>query len=429
MSAPLVAPFHRSRPTRQASVGPGRRRPFPGGIAPALGCLALVAAAACAPRAEPEAESDSGRGQSAEADWTPPGPRIRVGGLLGFQSRSRVRFLDAQGNEDRSAGELLLTATYAFPDRARWQLEPREGDPSDRRLLFVYGSGAWAIQPRSAASEPISGENARAVRLMFLLRRAVLTWPGGLEWNGEGEWRTARAPGGLVLRARLGADGLPGEIESRLDGGPPQERILELQWYEPRGPQPRPARWALFAQGRPIWREELLALDTRARHIDEFFLPPDRRPRPASGATPIGLVVVPARAERRVPLDRKLDWPQVPAAFHRLRQAEAAALAERGRALDRTPRAEVDAAGRPAALLLVIPGAGEPPPGYIAQGEGNALAAPLSQGPPPTPAMLGLLRKAAPVGSRPAGPPRVEIRPQGASGPPGRVLLVLEPAP
>ncbi len=316
----------------------------------------------------------------------PPGPKAAIAGFAGFHSRSRLSPAK-EGEEER-----VLEVYYVFPERARWQLL-RSGAPASERLLyFRFGDAYWVQRPEVARSDPLEGDELDATAALIELRRALMLWPDGIPWGGEGSIRNAesavamRAPAGqprqvLLLRARLDEQGRPRELEGRWQDPSGNEaqlaiRFREVTWREHGG------RWwphTLILEGSGVegWRETIESVDPRLDSLDHFFLPADRKPAsvPPGIESPLSLVLPPA-LERRVPLSERSTWEEVVQEARKLRDEHTARAAELGLELERAFAIELDDGARPLACLLRLKSdGGKLPEGWsrIAGREGLAL--------------------------------------------------------
>lgn len=354
-----------------------------------------------------------------------PGRRERVGGLLALQVSSEVRFLVPEGTPEPPPHRLELT--FAFPDRCRWRLEPLASRTGGRRIVYRYGTALWTLPPDAAESRRLEGAEAAELLTALELRRALLLWPHGFDWRGEGARRTADLVGGHSLVAHLGpGEELPNAFESRDARGTLLEGLRQIAWREEHG-RSWPARLVFEVAGQPVWREELREVDPHVRHVDGFFRPHDDRPFDAEGHAAPFLVEVPRLVTRRLPLPEATGWGGAVERFAAARAAELERVAPLG--IEDAPRLELGPGGEPVALLLALTGEirRELPPGFRVDPAGSAISM-LLPGPEEIDAtMLAQLFRYVPEGSTPGGPPQARLH----VGRPGRfqaqVLLPLAP--
>ncbi len=394
-----------------AGAAPRRRGRVAPGWAWILAGLAVVA---------PQGEPDRG------PDGAPPGARSRVGGLLALQARSVVHFHVPEGSPAPAPHQLVVT--FAFPDRARWRLEPLAGRPGGRRIAYRFGASAWVLEPDQARSRQLAGEEAAGLLGALELRQALMLWPHGATWIGGSDQRRAELAGGRVLVAHLDAGGAgPTSIEVRDSLGTVHERFAGIEWARFEG-RSWPARFDFQVRGQPVWREELTEVELDVRHVDAFFQPHDMRPPPpASGTRPPQLVEVSRQRLRRVELPEGCDWPTAERRFTSLLAAEAEELEPL--TLDASLRVELDPRGAPVALFLVLAGdaPAELPVGYRTEPAGSALALLVDDPLEIDSELLRELGRASPEGVTAAWPARARLRPPGAEGPRAQVLLPLAP--
>ena len=357
------------------------------------------------------------------------GPRVRVGGLLAYQMRSEVQFVLPEGAPEVPAHRLIVTE--AFPDRARWQLEPLADRTGGRRVVYLFGSALWMLAADEARSQRLTGDDAEALRTAFSLRRAAMLWPDGFEWSGEGEQRTAALPSERTLTAWLGPEGgPPTAIESRLADGTVLERFDTIEWTTTAG-RTRPTRFDFHVSGEPVWRERVLEFDPNARHVDAFFQPHDARTPGRTNNTSalpnVMLVETPRRAVLRVELTAPVDWPAARAEFDAQRRGVLERVAPLE--IEDVLRAEVDSGGRPTALLLALTGEVPDvlPTGFRLEPAGSALTVLAGGTEEIDAALLARLESARPADTVRAGAARVRLRPSADSGPRVQVSLPLAP--
>jgi hypothetical protein len=348
--------------------------------------------------------------------------REPVAGLAGFQSQSVLTF-DVQPDVAQR-----LEATYVFPSRARWWMTA----PNARDAIYRCGELFYELMPGQGTSVELGDprtrdERWRATCQGLELRRALFQWPDGFSWSGEGQARTAKSDCGAELVATLGPDGRPVEVAAV--GGAGDESLRKVTWREHRG-RWWPSTLELHHGGARVWSERVERVDTQLFLLDLFFLPPDRRPAPASQAAMLAQVRHGDLAEGyalRLELEPASRWGDLAARWDELARAHAKGAAGAWRP---EPGAWVELAGdgSPAALVLRFqPGEGDPPEGLERARERSALVVVLNGVGLDFAAALAALREAVPPAAR-AGTAYARFR--GAPSPdgPAQVLLAVEAA-
>ena len=334
--------------------------------------------------------------QEPAAALIPPPRRQPILGVFGFTARSSIRF------EAMPDAPHQLSATYAFPDRARWYIEPANAQRGQRSVRYRSGPQVWELAPGASLAAGYEGLQKTQALLQLELRRAAMIWPHGLEWRlsedgGEAVHTASLETGGSLSARAPSAGTLPTTFTSHLDDGSVFEELREVGWTD--GPLgQRPARWLLVSGGLPVWQEQIESVDTKVRFVDSHFLPPHLRALPKdSGAAPIQLVEVPARLRKRSALQAK-TWSAALAEAERL--LDSASPPSAGDRLDRNPVFELDAEGRPAAVILrLISRSAELPEGWeLAPGE-SALSQLSVEGALPDLSALQALSAATPEGA------------------------------
>jgi hypothetical protein len=367
--------------------------------------------------------------------------------MTGFRSKSRA-VLSSDPDQ-----VFLLEAFYVFPARVRWSLIPEGAPAKQRRLDFRFGEDYWTVAPGQAASQPLAltADDSKLrgydhshrgwTDIHMELRRAVMLWPDGLAWEGEGTLRIARSPveghlilhGGpepcpLVLLAHLDEHGRPEEIHAQ---GMPYGGVetfetglalVDITWRQ-QGERWWPHTFTLRGWGGTEWRETVESVDVGVHAADSFFLPPDRRDTSglAVSTAPM-LVKLPPVVQRRVALAEGTPWEEALRAGERAQAEEAARLEPLGGSLESGLVLELGSDGGPMAVLLRLDRLPEPlPDGWNELPAGEGVTSRRGNGPVPGAA---LRRLAALV------PPEAEAQvaylrlPQGAAeGAPGQLVL------
>lgn len=393
--------------------------------------LTLTPLAGCEDGPVPEPSQDPApgqkvtepRGDPSTDSGSAPGPLRAVDGLSAFQSRSRLTYAQP------GVKSYQLEATYAFPERARWRMEPERarGDRSTRRMHFQFGSELWLVREGKNASIAFLGEEKRLTALQLELRRVAMTWPAELEWTGEGKQRRAELPDLGILVAEIDPDTeRPVAIESRLSEEEVYERLEGIEWQEIEK-RPWPASWTLLNRGTPIWRETFLQIIPGGRFLESYFQPPDRR-EPGDGhfsAQP-QRVELPPRVVHARALEVDSTWDQALAAAGQELAIWKKRLDGQGLRLDERPVFRLSPRGLPIAVELRLE---EPlqelPEGWIRLEGGDGLSV-LQEG------LAGLegnalptLRREVPEGSQAGTPYALVGREEGGEGGIGLVQVVL----
>ncbi|MBL6720284.1 MAG: hypothetical protein ISQ08_02635 [Planctomycetes bacterium] len=322
----------------------------------------------------------TGAASSVSARQDEPPPLTRVAGSWAVHARTRVVFRDLPERPHS------LEVDLAFPGRGRWMLAAEdEGD--DRRVLaYLCGQQAWSVPVASSQSAALEGARLRETALTLELRRALLVWPQGLPWEGEGEARVARLGDLGTLHARLSPGAArPHSLSARLPDGTPWESLEGIEWRSEDG---APRAWTLHLGSAPVWTETLEHLDRSRRYRSSFFVPPDRRARRSPEEAVLERLRLPRRAAWIRPVE---DWPTADAV--EIERAGARASLGTDRTLQEGYGLLLDARGLPQALLFEADG-GVPGPQWSDQpatlaaatrlpGSGpDAIRAGLSQLPP-----------------------------------------------
>ena len=344
--------------------------------------------------------------QEASAHEPPaPGPRRPVAGLAGLHLVAR---------QDFEAGSNRLTATYVFPDRARWSLEPYEGPVLKRELVFRHGDAAHRLTS-GASSVVLAPDDRDHVLLQMELRRAALLFPDGFEWRAEaGGTRVAEVQADSCCHRRMlgrfvaRREGERLTIEAHDLADETKETLTVTSWQELEGR--RFPRELEVAGSNGAFHETIESLTTRVHYLDLAFLPGDRR-EVGTGRTletrVIALDLVPMAYLER-PLPEGASWEE---ALERARglAVEVAPGLEPGLALDPVPTFEIDAEARPVRCLLRLARVVDPAPeGFVVHGERLGLLRSLKGLAQVTSRELARLGEARPADSE-GGRPYVRI--------------------
>lgn len=354
-------------------------------------------------------------------------PRRAIAGIQTLATTSTVTF-DAAPEKTHE-----LVATFAFPGRARLQLTLQDNATMQRKLRYVYGELAFALEPGSKASVELQAADRDEALAEVELRRAAFLWPDGFEWKAKDALREASAGKLGTLRARLedaqrspGAPAAPAAIELVDEHGAARIALRAIRWLEKDG-RTWPASFEIWRGDKRVATEMVDARDTTRSYLDSFFLPADRRDASTEHDAMIGVVrsqELPSFCARRVVLEAGSTWTTARAQIEKLRVEWSATLARSSLALEPNWTVELDAEARPVALLVrttAVPAT--PPEGFETTAVRQARVVFVRGLEEATAERLAALRRAAPPQAQ-AQAAYVRFRPQD-----GQVLLVLPLAP
>lgn len=352
-----------------------------------------------------------------------PGPRTAVAGLAGFQSVSRIDFGAAQNR---------LTATFVFPDRARWHFEDyAAAQQSGHQFLYRHGEAVHQLASGSP-SQALEGAERDTVLLQMELRRAVMLWPDGFAWEAGDGRRTARVHADSCCRERvLGTlvavpvDGRPRRIEVRDDHDQPLEALEIREWQELHG-RSWPRTLVMEAEGGGFV-ETVESIEPRIHYLELSFLPPDRRAlpgKPASDSSILAQDLVAMTYQARA-LPEGLTWEQALAQARVWIAETGEALRTAGLSVDPIPTFELSSAGSPLHCLVRLGTAVQPAPkGFQTMAERPGLLLPLQKLAELDSATLARLREAVPKDAHASAP---YVRVHARSNLPIEVVLPLVP--
>ncbi|MCK6448222.1 MAG: hypothetical protein L6Q99_17690 [Planctomycetes bacterium] len=351
--------------------------------------------------------------------------RAPIAHVAGFESISQVTFAADPARPHR------LVATHVFPGRTKWLLT-LAAEPNKARSAFYRSGKSWrALDEGVVASRELGGDERSQLAHFFSLREALVLWPDGRAWTGDGSSRRATVEGGTLV-AELGAESLPTRIAWHDGTDVELEALREIVWRtEPvQNGRRAPASFTLTARGAAVWRETVHSLDFSAAYLDSFFTPPDRRAAQTGqkSAQHGEWVELPTCAVRRLACECEPDepWKSQVTKILAAREALAKDPALRGVVLEDAVEVELDASGRPtAAYARLADPAAELPAGFVRRPGASALS--LRFAPERFAPELALARlvERVPAGAR-AGRAYVRI---GASGPNDTAQLVLAVVP
>ncbi len=350
-------------------------------------------------------EEDSSARESAKPALIPPPRRRSILGVFGFTARSNIQF------EALPDSPHQLSATYAFPDRARWYIEPANAKRGQRSVRYRSGPQAWELPPGSGEAAQYQGEQATQALLQLELRRAAMLFPHGLDWSVSEEAAGALHKAGLVTGGHLSArssaaDVPPSSFFSHLSDGSSFEELRDVEWTD--GPfGPRPSRWKLISGGTAVWTESIENVDTKVRFVDSHFLPPHLRELPSrGGAEPILLVEVPSRLRRRRSVAAR-TWEAALEEAKGVIRSTVPAISSAS--VDPSPVFELGPDGLPRALLIRLISGGDTAPEGWEEAHGESALSRLSpNGELPTSASIQELMDARPEGTA-SGQPRLRV--------------------
>lgn len=384
-----------------------------------LGAQAALALAALGPTTARQPGPAPQELREAKREVPPRAPPLQsIAGLSGFESVSTLRYASAPDRPHR------LRATYVFPDRVRWHLSAGEESRLERHLHYRFGEQVYRVAPRSADSIELADEDRRDVLRQMELRRAVMLWPDGFAWKGDGTERTVDllALGSLRARFAAGSDAPPVEVSAVDAAGKPIDALRALTW---RAVDRRswPASAELWHAGELVWRETIDSVQTSTRFIDSYFTPGDRRDPVTRGARPgqVHDLEIPETCSLRVALSPGASWDAARAELDRLRTKWSEEL--KPLELDRASTFELSADGAPTACVLrlaITPKSAPQGFSVVTKRKGRALT--VEGLGAATPAALSSLRAGLPRGAA-ALTAYARFDPREAPG--GLVLLVL----
>lgn len=313
-----------------------------------LSWTAAIGASQDAPRATP---------QGSAGDEL-PGPRVAIAGLRALECASTVAYAGAPNVPHR------LLAVYAFPDRARWWLGIGDEGAPQRQMRLRFGGALNAIDPGSATSRRLFGDMRSEALIQLEMRRALLLWPHGFEWQREGTQATTRlgSLGTLSVRFEDAHALNPSALTFTGIDGREGDSFRALVWRETEEKgQPGtkvkawPAKLELWHEQLLVWRETVDTIDTQSRFVDSFFVPPDQREASVGKAMEVGAVRaldLPEFRSRRFPLEANATWDAARAQWKRLTEEQGALLKSAQVALDDKATFEVSESLAPTAVLL-----------------------------------------------------------------------------
>lgn len=354
-----------------------------------------------------------------------PGPREPIAGLAGFDSLSKVR-LASSPDVPRE-----LKVTCSFPDRMRWMLSGQVEGSLVRELQYQHGDSVYRIPTGTGASEACEGESKAVILRRLHLRRALMLFPDGYEWKGEGESRTTSLGRLGSLRAHVSAEpeGRPGTIDCLDAEGTATESCRAVTWRKLAG-RSWPATLELWSGEERVWVETVESVDTSARFVDSFFLPPDRRE--GSTAQPVATgartLDIPATCSLRTVVPAGSSWEAALSGFEGLRSSVSTRLAGEGLKLESIATFEVSDQGLPTASILRLTTTPEiPPQGFAKEAARRGLALAVEGFAGAGGNRIAELRRGVPKGSV-ARQPYVRFELEGGSNRQVVLIVPFEPA-
>jgi len=294
---------------------------------------------------------------------SPESPAARLLGLpppaidtpvRSLRATSRVTYVAAPDRPHQ------LIATFVFPDRARLELRLPGDDLGERLVESRLGDHFGRFEMASGEWHSLEGEERADALRRTELRRAAIAFPDGMAWGAA----TTRSDDhvGVEYRAPL-ADG--GALVAWLDGFAALERVtaldaaghnresIRVRTTSTIGNRVWPRDLDLEVGGVRLWQETVLGVQPGVNFFDSFFAPTAdgglRDPRELA----VRLIDLPAVWERRfelAPTERGWAAARARAQVWLAELEEAADLG--GPAVDPRPSFEVDADGRPRAVLV-----------------------------------------------------------------------------
>lgn len=346
--------------------------------------------------------------------------RTRIAGFAGLRTRSKVVFAALPEQPHR------FVASYAFPDRVRFELSIEGGAKEDRAISFRFGGRTFEVAPRSAAStEPEPAVRDQLLR-RFDLRRAAFLWPDGFDWTEREGARFAALPQGPEGQPALGflvaselADGRPGRIDAhRPDGS--LEESLHVEAWRTQGARAFPAQLGVSFGGERVWTETVEDLETSVLFLDALFLPADRLDLLPAGQR-VARGPVPESWSRSLPLIGARDWGSARGLAAAQRAQLEAELGPEG-PLDALPAFDLAEDGRPAAVHWRWAGSGPGPAGFVARGPAESVQLEVATLEAIGVAEIETLRALVPSGAEP-----LALLAQELPGGSARVLLIYAP--
>ncbi len=284
--------------------------------------------------------------QDQASDPLAPPPAKPSGLIEGFGHLSTLTYLSAPDYPHR------LEVDFAAGRARTWLGVGSEVD-LQRIIQYRLGGRVFHLANQSDASLVLADGDLRAVTLGMELRRALLEWPGGLDWKIEGDVAKAAfapMPGQTDLghveiqlepldSKREPATRQPLWIHTFDSQGLSFQSFQVLSWQKLHGRLwPRELKFfAATPDGlQAIWTEVIQQASTRT-YVDRFFTPPDRRDRSHarldSSVQEIDLATT---------TWRRMDFPH-PLELHAARKAEASLRSELARALPFGQELELEA--------------------------------------------------------------------------------------
>lgn len=352
-----------------------------------------------------------------------PGPRSAVAGLAGFQVESRLDFGE-QSNR--------LTVAYTFPDRARWHFESYTARVrSEHQYFYRLGGRLRAFD--GSPSRELQGDEREGLLLQMELRRAVLLWPDGFDWEEAG-------PGSRTARVNVDSccrEGNLGTLVASLQGGRLERaevrdrtgkaiEAMEIRaWQEVAG---RPWPRTLVMKGEQgSFTETVESIDTQVHFLEVSFLPPDQRPVLASSdqGPRIQARDIVSMTHSARPLPAGTSWVEAERMARERIETARGELAQLGLELDPVPMLELDQDGRPVCLLLRLSAPRRPPPeGFTTIPERPGLFLLAGDTKEVEARLLRRLLASVPAGARPGTP---YVRLHDRKEVPVEIVLPIEP--
>jgi len=349
-----------------------------------------------------------------------PGPRTPVAGIAGFDSHSKVRLASSP------AIVRDLKVTCSFPERMRWMLSAKVEGLLVRELQYQYGDAVYRIPTGTGRSEACEGDARTAILRQMRLRLALMLYPDGFEWRGDGNERTTELGPLGTLRARLPASaaGQPTAIDFIDAGGRAIEGYREVTWRKT-AVRNWPTSLEYWRGEERIWTETVEAVDTSASFVDSFFLPPDLRE--GSTTRPVGSGIrtleIPETCVLRTPTAAGATWESVLRTLEELKATHRERTEGSGSQFEEIATFEVSDDGKPVSAVLRLSRIPEKlPEGFVREPGRRGLAVAVEGLDRVDGSRIAELRHELPKGST-SGRPYVRFDRKGEAN--RRVVLVL----
>ena len=362
--------------------------------------LALAAAFALQIPAEtPKSVDSKPAGATSGSTSAQPVQATALGLLRGIESNSSVIYDAAPVEVHR------LRSAYAGQDRARWWLGKGEDSSLQRQMRLRSGADLFGFEAGSNKSLPFEGENRAQVLAQLELRRALLTWPAGLEWKGEGPERESSLGDLGRLRAHFADKATrPSELQFVVPGGANFDGYRAITWIDREGAL-RPSTCELWHGDKRVWKESIESVEAKS-FSESYFIPADRRAGTAPpAARSVQQMSLQEYCGRRFEFAADASWTSAASELDHLRKEWGPKLRADGLELETKATVELTDDLRPRACTLrltKIPSS--IPPGFEHANVRTGVGLILDGMPALNLESLAALRTAVPKGMRPGTP-------------------------